>query len=117
MSCTFSLTLSGQDEREQGLEHAALVALATAAARAGDHHLGDDVDLGELDRLGEPLHHVAREQELRAAGSTHLLLDRERLRDADARGLLGRGRGERLDALGLAAGSSRSLPAAFSCRP
>ena len=55
-----------------------------------------------LDRLGEAVHHLLRELEPRPAVGAHLLLDGHRLGDADARGPLGLGAGERLDPLGLA---------------
>ena len=64
--------------------------------------LRDDVDLRLLDRLGEPVHDLLHELELRAAVGADLLLDRDRLRDADAGGPLGLGLGERADLLGFA---------------
>jgi hypothetical protein len=42
-----------------------------------------------LHRLGKAVHHLLRHAELRPTVRPHLLLNRNRLRDADARRLLG----------------------------
>ena len=75
---------------------------ALLAVLARDQDLGHDVDLRRLDGFGEAVHHLLRQLEARAAVGAHLLLDGHGLRDADARGPLGIGAGDRLDLLGLA---------------
>ncbi len=70
---------------------------ATGPAAAADHDLRDDVDTGLLDGLGEASHDLLGQLIARPAVGPNLLLDRDRLGDADPGRALGLGSGQGSD--------------------
>src|SRR6185295_10678982 len=107
IGCEADAELVGEEHGEEAVHETRrgrAVRRGAGSARAADDDARHDVHAGVLDRLREAGHDLLRELVLRSAVGADLLVDGNRLADADAGGLLGLRLGEQTDLLRARAG-------------